>query len=856
MRPLFTFLNISFRSNQLIKMEETCKKVNVIVKGTAVNAFDNYVLIAFFVSFFLTIIIVLLMVKYISYYMLQEKKRQKERLATQHLPRAPRAQEESDSDSSFEWSDSDSEDVDIEVDVLKSSKKSKGISVKKDVKSTSSSELNLQNDYTHYPLLASIQNRTNSKVSSCYPNISLAASLFPDLFIKGAKSMSLCNLLYFRVNETSWLRKSLVVYHSDFILGLLCDMDMLSEDACIALQEKYEQGIEESQAQLSFAFDRMINTMAIDFESIKIENKPSFKTLTEYFYTLNFDCLKYLLSDISTVEETVFDFENTKISCVLDIQSYYVQLKDRITCLQKNIDINNNNRQQVTSVLKIYRENVFSLLKEFDVIFKADLQDLIKELRKHSSDELDKVLQKHERDFSLLKYEIYKSKENVIAKIIKSFVQYVVLLHKEYLKERNEVLVELNKNEEMQIKVFFRKQFKTIITKISKLEEEVFTSLVDVCNFNEDQIVLLTKDMQDHLKLSRQKCIAIKEQIGKRNIIDTKRSCKISTFMIDYIIKVVSSEFRILKESLITSCSKIPTFNEDIIDDLSFSIQKKFSLVIFDMVEILIKDIFQKVRQIYHPDLERSLNWELDELQEQIKDDRESSFTITEECFNWLSMPDKYIKDFPFDNLISEYKSVIDSVFNTITDLLITEEIEPLQTAETWRHFEKHCEIFKNIKKVLALDKNKENSNEEEKSKTKKYMSRKGSSYKKKTKEEELNEIYSSLIGMKERKLKEISDAIEEKRTLESQQKDKSKGIAGCISVLQKELEFCDDDGDFDLYFKEMFNCEQDYMIRRFNKKLETLLEDDKKEENKDVSVTQRLRKKKKSRNVVSPEHC
>ena len=844
-------------------MEVSCSRLNVIVLQKVVATLDKYVILAFFVSLLLTMVTVIIMVKYVSYYMQQDRKRIQHNLEMQHVPRLPR-QEVDESDSEFDelWSSSDEDGVfDIDIDEA-GSVVSKDENLETNYVSVFSSNINLRdNDKKAHQLLINLQKK--SDIIPIVSNDSLAVSLFSNLyFSETSSSIDFCNLFYSKLTESLWLRKSLILQLLNFILGLLCEMHLISQKNSMNLQAKYEQEIDDHYTvnlqldrSISIAIGNIVNSLTDDLKTIGCNiDVKILETINNCFYSIHFDCLKCSTFEFSTIHEFIDNHELTKMQCIMDIQCYHIRMKCRILSLQKYIDINENENKnnEIIYLLKEYKNNVLILLAKLDVNFSVQEENMINQIRKYRTAELDKLLSKHERDFQSLKYKIFKTKPEEMETKTETFKQYIILLYKEYIKDKNQLIMELNNHEGMQIKMIYNRQYKSVISKITELEEEFFSSLQERCNYTPDDVLSMTNNMQTHLKEMKEKCIVIKKRVMNDSVKITRRWSELTQIIIDYIIKAVSSEFRFIKDTFKTTLQQIPMFTEEMKTNILNSVQRKFSVVVFDIVITLIEDVIKNIRPTYSDVGSKSFLCKLSDLHDDLMNNENSEYAISIDQFKWLLPSEVNLNDFPLDTFLHSYKSLIFNVLNDMVATVIDEEIEPLQMSSTKEHFDKQCEIYQNIEDFMSAEKNKvENVSE---SKSKQYMSRKGLSYSEKSNVDVLYASYASLLGMKETKVKEISTAIENTQLSNLLQKDKSSGIASCIAILKREISCCESNVNND-YLVKLFQCEQEYMMRRFEKKIK-LLVGDKPSDNVEDAVVKKKDKglSIKKRNTVSPE--
>ena len=663
-------------------MGETCTKVNVVIAGSVTTYLDKYVVLAFFLSLVISITTVLLLVKCVTYYIQEDRKRVKQNLA---LPRTPAPVDDlEDSDSEFNelWSDDEEDNGAESVGIVETG------ATQLDQMSVASEEVpqNLDTNYVtpvqsetnfrkhatlSHPLLSKLKEKSDKIVF--IPNECLTRSLFPHWF--EAQRIDLFSVFYDKLIEAVWFRKSCILQLLNFILAVFSEMHVLSRENRMTLQGKYEQEIEDysvtdSSVDLSFgtALQNIVKTMTRDLLETGSElEEKTIERVTHSLYLPHFDCLKCLTAEFAGIESLIETHESSKLTTIVEAQCYQLQIKNRIFSIIRFMDTGKADKAALSVITADYKQKVADVLHELGGKFNTTLQTLIRVNRKYRKDELDKLLTKHEREFGVLRQEMVKTfKLKGVEESVGKFHEYIILLFKEYIQEKNETVVRLNRQEEEQLKDHYTKQYKNVVGKLNEIETGLFSSLLEAYRSN-DRVVNITTNIETHLKGVKEKCTLLKKHLVGKYANVTQNWTKFTQVIIDYVIKAVSTEFRCMKSTFNASLRQMPMFTEDIITGIMNSVQRKFSIIVFDLVAVIIEDVVKTTQKAMYdtnttPPNPRQLMCNIVDLAEELRNYNGEDYVVSVEMLDWLLPDEVDLNDFNLEDFLNNYKEVIYTV--------------------------------------------------------------------------------------------------------------------------------------------------------------------------------------------------
>ena len=813
-----------------------CVSVDVIKEKSVLDALDRFVALSFVLALFATILIVILAVKYITFYMLQEREREKLWKERQHLPRVRREQdiEESESDVNGLWSDEESvdlnatfdrnsDDMEITLDDLTEDLSTNYVGVLPDIEIDN-------NKKNSYKVLLQIQSVNPEK------DLDLQTPDFISTFFQGMSdsngycaSVNNSNMFIESLSSVIFFRKSAFLSLLTFLFEVLGSSHIITEECVIEFISKYEQKIDESCGEYGLKEalsvsqtvqeiadlvmeDLKENCSPEDIEQIELETIPSI------LFSLHLDCLKIFSSQLKEITQFNNSYNLMLLECNTDVKRMYIIYKFRVLYLYDSIRNIAGNDSSLNKIISDHMGKLCSILDNAERELNQMLDIKISQFNKEKNEEFEKLNHKQESEVSSLKHELLNSKEKTFNAKIKMFSQYMVALFTSHLEERESLIMKLNEYECSQVKLLFYDLFKSLLNDTSESEEVMFASLQEVCKFTDDNVVAVARQVQHSLKEIKQQYNNMSMEHLKSVTILVEEQSRFTYLFLDYLIKEVSSEFKLVLNAINKAFQVSPFLNEQLTESIVVRIKEKLSVVVFDIV-ISLTNNFLSLMNIEGKNCKKSLSV-LRELKHEIQD----VYTSKPGAVNYFPQLMSQFNQCSLDEVHLKYKSITEHLLHDKVISIFEDEIVSLLNNLVLVHYTDAVLVYDKLKMFI------ESKNDDVSTKkvtSKKYLSRKGSSYTEKSHINELVDLYESHLRMKENKLHETFQQIqsEELQNTFLNQKDKSLTSVNVCKNLLKQAVCISNNTTVERFLKSMFELERYYMMERFMKKITSLEE-------------------------------
>lgn len=808
-------------------MSSNCIYLNILQHKDVSDTLDGYVVLAFLLALILTIIIVILLVRYIVLQLQKQRDKEQHLKENRHLRKLRRSSENDDSTDDYQWSDSETVDLNAGYDEL-------------DIDNESNMSVdNLETNYIH-----SFSEKENFEtISNNYGDVLM--EIFNDCIdldsVGRNKAPFFSTFLHIEDSHDTvhqhfqdyllqmiQLRKNAFSLLVDLVLESLHKSLVISQELFLLLKSKYNQKLEMCESlkgfQQVFATSLVVQEITkqinIDIKNhIDVEHAKRLEQCLNVFFTTHLDCLKLFSLGLKKISEDCNFFKMIQLQCFHGVNKILTMVKYRIFYIDKAIS-EVSQTPDVKKILQNHRTKLTSALDEADNYLIKQLQEMMLEVNKQRQHHLDQLTQKIKTDEINLKHEILKTDGKNLEDKLELFQQYFLTLYSTELAERNDLLLKLAEYEEKEIRDIFTTVQKFLMQNINENEEEMFSALQNELHFTDDQVLSIIENVQNLLKGVKQKHADNSADMIRPCLESNKTQSVTIATMVDHLIKQVSHEFKYLINTSSKSIKLLPPFDQDDFTVNVSIIRNNLSVAAFDMVVVVANHIIDAIKQGDVNDLENTGECFsiLNVLKQAILSESDGStveIAYEDLLGNLTKLHAVKSDDISYVEIHHSHHSALMNTFHKHVFKPLEDEINNFYCETILKFHSSHMNVYKTFKKLLKKHhKTPDPLNDEKK---KKYLSRKSSSFKEKSIEEELLDIYMSHVNMRNNKHNETFQQLQKDANVVTSKASKSTAMA-CIKVFEEVSEFIE--MDIAEYLTSAFDTVQHYMLERMLKKL------------------------------------